>query len=235
MARVAIAQGVSLFERSAIKTLTRQDDCWLATTEAGQVSADQVIIATNAYADDASAGVSESILPVNIYHCATPPLPHDLLAGILPEGQGMWDTHTLLTSSRTDADGRLVMSYPGHLQKGQRALRLAWATRKRDRLFPQLKGIPWEYRWTGRIGVTTNNILRVQLLAPGLFAPAGYNGRGIGTGTVIGKHLAETMATGNRADFPFPIETLYREKWRRPRAAYYDYGTLALQFIDNRW
>lgn len=235
MARAAIAEGVSLFERSAIKTLARQDDCWLATTESGQVSADQVIIATNAYADDASAGVGKSILPVYIYHCATPPLPADLLAGILPEGQGMWDTHTLLTSSRIDADGRLVMSFPGHLQKGQRALRLAWATRKRNRLFPQLKGIPWEYRWTGRIGVTTNNILRVQLLAPGLFAPAGYNGRGIGTGTVIGKHLAETMATGNRADFPFPIEALYREKWRRPRAAYYDYGTLALQFIDNRW
>ena len=235
MARAAIAQGVSLFERSAIKTLTRQEDCWLATTEAGQVSADQVIIATNAYADDASVGVSKSILPVYIYHCATPPLPDDLLAGILPEGQGMWDTHTLLTSSRIDADGRLVMSYPGHLQKGQRALRLSFATRKRDRLFPQLKGIPWEYQWTGRIGVTTNNILRVQLLAPGLFAPAGYNGRGIGTGTVIGKHLAETMATGNRADFPFPIETLYREKWRRARAAYYDYGSLALQFVDNRW
>ncbi len=235
MARAAIAQGVSMFERSAIKTLTRQEDCWLATTEAGQVSADQVIIATNAYADDASVGVSKSILPVYIYQCATPPLPDDLLAGILPEGQGMWDTHTLLTSSRIDADGRLVMSYPGHLQKGQRALRLSFATRKRDRLFPQLKGIPWEYQWTGRIGVTTNNILRVQLLAPGLFAPAGYNGRGIGTGTVIGKHLAETMATGNRADFPFPIETLYREKWRRPRAAYYDYGTLALQFVDNRW
>ncbi len=235
MARAAIAQGASLFQRSAIKNLVRESDCWLATTDRGQVSANQVIIATNAYADAGSAGVSESSLPVNIFQCATQPLSDELLASILPEGQGMWDTHTLLTSSRIDADGRLVMSYPGQLQSGQRALREAWAMRKRDYLFPQLKGIPWEYRWTGRIGVTTNNILRVQLLAPGLFAPAGYNGRGIGTGTVIGRHLAQTIASGNRGDFPFPIEALYREKWRRPRAAYYDYGTLALQFVGHRW
>lgn len=114
-------------------------------------------------------------------------------------------------------------------------LREAWATRRRDSLYPQLRGTPWDFHWTGRIGVTTDNILRVQLLAPGLFAPAGYNGRGIGTGTVIGKHLAETIISGNRGDFPFPIEALYREKWRRLRTAYYDYGTLSLQFFGNRW
>ncbi len=76
--------------------------------------------------------------------------------------------------------------------------------------------------------------MRVQLLAPGLFAPAGYKGRGIGTGTALGKYLADTVVSGNRDDFPFPIETLYREKLPTLRAAYYDYGTLALQFVSNR-
>ena len=235
LARAAIAQGVSLFQQSALKSLKRQDDRWLAATENGQVSADQVIIATNAYADANSADVRESTVPVNIFQCATPPLPDHLAASIIPRREGLWDSHTLLTSSRVDADGRLVMSYPGRLPAGQRALRQAWAMRKRNRLFPQLRGIPWEYYWSGRIGVTTGKILRVQLLAPGLFAPAGFNGRGIGTGSVMGKHLAETIVSGNRGDFPFPIEALYREKWRRSRACYYDYGTLALQFVNNRW
>ena len=31
------------------------------------------------------------------------------------------------------------------------------------------------------------------------------------------------------------IEALYREKWQQARAAYYDYATLALQFVDKRW
>jgi glycine/D-amino acid oxidase-like deaminating enzyme len=235
LARAASAQGVSLFQQSALKSIKRQDDRWLATTETGQVSADQVVIATNAYADANSAEVSESTVPVYIFQCATPPLPVHLAASIIPRREGLWDTDTLLTSSRIDADGRLVMSYPGHLPAGQRALRQAWALRKRNRLFPELRGIPWEYYWSGRIGVTSGRILRVQLLAPGLFAPAGFNGRGIGTGSVMGKHLAETIASGNRGDFPFPIEALFREKWRRSRAAYFDYGTLALQFFANRW
>ena len=121
LARAAIAQGVSLFQQSALKSLKRQDDRWLAATENGQVSADQVIIATNAYADANSADVRESTVPVNIFQCATPPLPADLAASIIPRREGLWDSHTLLTSSRVDADGRLVMSYPGHLPAAQRA------------------------------------------------------------------------------------------------------------------
>jgi glycine/D-amino acid oxidase-like deaminating enzyme len=140
----------------------------------------------------------------------------------------------LLTSSRIDGEGRLVMSSPGRLHGFQRRTRENWMMRKRDRLYPQLKGTPWAYQWSGQIGVTSTKILRVQLLAPGLFAPAGYNGRGIGVGTVMGKQLADTIASGNRDDFPFPIEALYREKWSKMRAAYYDYGTLALEFLGSR-
>jgi glycine/D-amino acid oxidase-like deaminating enzyme len=235
LARVAIEQGATLYRHSAIETLKRCEDRWLATTAGGQVTANQVILATNAYADGNCQGVRESTLPVNIFQFATDPLPAGIAATVIPARQGLWDTHTLLTSSRIDDAGRLVMSFPGRLQAGQRALREAWATRRRDYLYPQLRGTPWAYCWTGRIGVTTKNILRVQLLAPGVFAPAGYNGRGIGTGSVMGKYLAQTIASGNRGDFPFPIQALYREKWRRARAAYYDYGTLALQFFGNRW
>lgn len=235
LATAAMAKGVSLFQQSAIETLTRADDRWLATTAHGQISAEQVIIATNAYADGNSAGVRESTLPVYIFQCATEPLPDEVAASVIPERQGLWDTHTLLTSSRIDEQGRLVMSSPGRLQGGQRAIRQNWMTRKRDTLYPQLRDTRWAYHWSGCIGVTSTRILRVQVPAPGLFAPAGYNGRGIGTGTALGKYLADTVASGNRDDFPFPIETLQRENWPALRSAYYDYGTLALQFVDNRW
>lgn len=235
LARAAIAQGVSLYRNSPLLELKRHDDRWLAKSAHGRVSAEQVIIATNAYADGNSAGVRESTLPVYIFQCATAPLPQDLAAQLIPQRQGLWDTHTLLTSSRIDAEGRLVMSFPGRLRAGQRALRQGWATRKRNRLFPQLRGTPWRYYWTGRVGVTSTKILRVQLLAPGVYAPAGFNGRGIGPGTVIGKQLAQAIVSGKHDEFPFPIEALYREKWRTPRAAYYDYGTLALQFVDSRF
>ena len=234
LALAAIDQGARLFQQSGIESLARRDDRWVAKTDAGEVSAEQVIIATNAYADNNSDGVRESTLPVFIFHCATPPLPVEIAESIIPERHGLWDTDSLLTSARIDHDGRLVMSAPGRLPGSQRTTRKNWLIRKRDRLYPQLKGTPWAYQWSGQVGVTSTKILRVQLLAPGLFAPAGYNGRGIGVGTVMGKQLAETIASGNRDDFPFPIEALYREKWSKIRAGYYDYGTLALQFFSGR-
>ena len=235
LARAAIAEGARLYHGSAVTRLERHQDGWLAITGGGRVAAQQVVLATNAYSDADSNGLRESTLPVYIFQCATPPLSAELLAELIPERHGLWDTHTMLTSSRIDVGGRLVMSFPGSLKGGQRGLREAWACRRRKLLFPQLGDIPWANCWTGRVGVTSTRLLRVQLLAPGLFAPAGYNGRGIGTGTVMGIHLAQTIASGNRGDFPFPIEALHREKWRRLRAAYFEYGTLALQFGSHRW
>ncbi len=234
LAGAALATGARLFARSPLISLTRRGNRWLAQSENGEVEAEQVVLATNAYADANSAGVRESTLPVFIFQCATEPLPADVAAAIVPERHGLWDTQPLMTSSRLDASGRLVMSSAGHLQGMQRAIRLDWMTRMRNRLYPQTRNLDWDYHWSGQVGVTASRVLRVQLLAPGVFAPAGYNGRGIGTGTVMGKHLAATIASGNRDDFPFPVEALYREKWSGVRAAYYNYGTLALQFLDRR-
>ena len=214
--------------------LSRGGNSWLAETENGQVKAEQVVIATNAYADDRSQGVRESTLPVFIFQCTTDPLPADVADSIIPQRQGLWDTQTLMTSSRIDKQGRLLMSSAGSLPSFYKPVRQNWMTRMRNKLYPQARGIPWAYHWTGQVGVTSSKLLRIQVLAPGVLAPAGYNGRGIGPGTVIGKHLADTLVSGNRDEFPFQIESLYRESWRKSRAAYYEYGTLALQLIDNR-
>ncbi len=234
LARVAQQLGVAVFQDSGLDELRRENGRWHASTESGSVSAEQVILATNAYADRGSQGVDKSILPVYIFQCATEPMDDALAAEIIPAREGLWDTQTLMTSARVDDGQRLIMSSAGNLHGSQGSLREDWMERNRNRLFPQTRGLRWQYRWSGRIGVTSSKILRVQQPAPGVFAPAGFNGRGIGTGTLVGKHLAELVASGDRETFPFPIESLYREQWRGTRAGYYQYGTLALQFADRR-
>jgi glycine/D-amino acid oxidase-like deaminating enzyme len=234
LAHAALAAGARIFEESAILGLEQTAQGWRATTAAGEVSAERVILATNAYADANSSRVREATVPVYIFQCASEPLNPELAAELIPERHGLWDTQPLMTSSRIDGAGRLIMSSAGQLAGYQRPVREDWMRRNRERLFPQTRGLRWEYRWSGRVGVTDSRILRVQLLAPGVYAPAGYNGRGIGPGTVIGKHLAELIAGGSEQDFPFPLQPLHRESWRGLRAAGYSYGTLALQFVDRR-
>jgi len=234
LATAATESGAKIYQQSPLLELTRDGNRWLAETVAGQVLADQVVLATNAYADNNSEHVRESTLPVYIFHCATDPLPDSIADTIVPQRQGIWDTQILMTSSRIDSAGRLVMSSAGSLQGVFGPLPRDWMMRTRDRLFPQSKGIPWSYQWTGQVGMTSTGVLRIQLLAPGVFAPAGYNGRGIGPGTVIGKCLAKMLVSDNRDEFPFPIEDLHLETWRIPRSAYYKYATLALQLVDRR-
>ena len=235
LAKSARQLGVQIFEESPLIGLQEQGQGWLAKTVSGEVSAARVVLATNAYADDNNLQVCDSTIPVFIFQCATRPLPARVVESIIPERHGIWDTQTLLTSSRIDECGRLVMSSAGSLHGIAKMIRQDWMQRLRDLLYPQTLGESWAYHWTGQVGVTSTKILRVQLLAPGLFAPAGFNGRGIGPGTVIGKHLAATLIRGNHDSFPFPIETLYREKWRESRSAFYEYGTLGLQLIKNRF
>jgi glycine/D-amino acid oxidase-like deaminating enzyme len=234
LAQAAGRAGARLFQESAIRGLERRGERWVASVADGEVSAEQVIVATNAYADRNSLRVRESTLPVFIFQCATQPMDAELAQSLIPRRHGLWDTQALMTSARVDSAGRLVMSSAGRLQGLQAGTRQNWMRRNRERLFPLTRGLSWEYRWSGQVGVTDSKILRVQLLAPGVYAPAGYNGRGIGPGTVIGKRLAELVAGGRREDFPFPLEPLYRESWRGLRAAYYSYGTLALQLTDRR-
>ena len=229
LAKAAQSKGVQLFQDTALSSLERKDNRWLAKSANGEVLADKVVIATNAYSDANSQDVHQTLVPVYIFHCATAPLPEALVSKLIPERHGIWDTQTLMTSTRIDAAGRLVMSCAGSLHGMKRVIRQHWMKRMRTRIFPETKGIPWDYFWTGQVGVTSSKVLRVQLLAPGVFAPAGYNGRGIGPGTVMGMHLAKTLISGNRNEFPFPVEALHREKGRRLRSMFYEYGTLALQ------
>jgi glycine/D-amino acid oxidase-like deaminating enzyme len=234
LAAAAIGAGAQIFQQSAVTELKKVGDNWQAKTTEGQVTANQIVIATNAYTEGDDLKVADSIVVTNIFQCATDPLPEAIANTIIPERQGLWDTRLLLTSSRVDHEDRLIMSSPGALSGWDKVIRMNWMTRLRDKLYPQVKGIPWAFHWTGQIGTTSTKILRVQLVAPGVYAPSGFNGRGIGVGTVIGKHLAELLASGNLDEFPFPVENLYREKWQQTRSCYIKLGTLALQFIDKR-
>jgi glycine/D-amino acid oxidase-like deaminating enzyme len=234
LATAAINAGAQIFQQTAVTELKGVGDNWQAKTTGGLVTVKQVVIATNAYTEGDNLKVADSIIPTNIFQCATDPLPESIADSIIPERQGLWDTRLLLTSSRVDQEGRLIMSSPGSLSGWDKTIRMNWMTRLRDKLYPQAKGIPWAYHWTGQIGTTSTKILRVQLVAPGVYAPSGFNGRGIGVGTVMGKHLAAILVSGNLDEFPFPVENLYREKWRQSRSCYIKLGTLALQFIDQR-
>lgn len=234
LARAAQERGAKLFQNARIATLAKSGGKWVATHGSRTITAEQVILATNAYSDNVVPETREATIPVGMFHVATDVLDPDVAASIVPERHGVWDTRTVMLSTRIDPDGRLIMCSAGSLKGAANAIRQSWAMRVRDRLYPQVNGQKWAFYWSGTVGFTTNHLPRVHSPETGLIIPLGYNGRGIGNGTVIGKACADLMLGAPMSEFPLPLQELSAVGMRTARSAYYEFGSAAMQMVTDR-
>ncbi|MGD8430175.1 MAG: FAD-binding oxidoreductase [Ectothiorhodospiraceae bacterium] len=215
LARAAVNAGARLYCGSPVRELRRAGGAWELQTPAGSVTADAVIQATNAYTDGLWPGLRESIIPVYFFQLASEPL-GERGAEILPGAEGAADTKPVLASVRKDAAGRLIVGTLGNGDSSGVTILRRWAERFTGGLFPRLGRVRWEYAWTGRFAFTPLHVPAIHELAPGLITCIGYNGRGIGPGTVMGKALAEHLSGGEAALPlpPTPLRPLAAPGWR---------------------
>lgn len=206
LARAAVAVGVSIYQHSAVNQMEKVGDQWQVSTHTGKIKADSVVLSTNAYTEDSWNIVKQHFFPGHFYQVASEPLTADDARSILPANQGSWDTRTVLSSIRKDCEGRLIIGSLGRGDTKPNLLVRAWADRIQKRYFPDLKKVRWDMTWSGRIGFTPDHMMRIFSPADGLYAVTGYNGRGITTGSVIGKGLAELISVGNEDYLPVPVK-----------------------------
>ncbi len=204
LARAARSAGARISTGVVARRIFREGSRWIVETDTGAVSANAVVLATNAYSDDLWAGLKKTFTMIHFFQIATEPL-GDRGKEILAEGQGLWDTAPIMFSLRRDAFGRIVIGSMGSLIGGRDGLSRRWAVRMLRRLFPDLGDVAFEAAWHGQIAMTPDHLPRILRLADGLYTPIGYNGRGIAPGTVFGRAIAELLAGGAESDLPLPI------------------------------
>jgi glycine/D-amino acid oxidase-like deaminating enzyme len=234
LAAAAQRSGAKIYEKSPVIRISKGADGFHLETAEGRVSAGAVILATNVYAEQGAKGHYLAMPSFGYFQCATPPLPPEQAASVLPQNQGAWDTHAVLTSFRKDAQGRLILGSVGRLDYAGRAVHSKWAQRVYIRLFPQLPFRGFEHEWFGRIGVTGDSIPRFAELAPGMLTVWGYNGRGIGPGTVFGDLLARALLTGDRTKIPLSNGAGRASLFRLPHSCGVEVGARAFHFISAR-
>ncbi len=207
LARAAAAAGACLYTHSAVTEVIRDGDDWRVITAEGSIRAPRLVIATNAYTDDDWNQVNRHFFTGHFFQVASRPLTGALAEEILPDRQGAWDTRMVLSSIRRDDEGRLILGSLGRGEGRPMAYMRCWADRIQRHYFPQLGTIDWECTWTGRIAFTPDHTLRIFEIAPGILGVSGYNGRGITTGTVVGKGFARYLTTGDDSWLPLPIRS----------------------------
>ena len=206
IARVAVAAGARLTENETISSLEPIGDRYRLRTASGHlIDARKVIIATNAYADSLVPGLAQSIVPLHSFQIATAPLPEDIAAEILPQGQAVSDSRRILVYYRKTPDGRLMLGGRGRSSEPTAEKHWAHLHRAMVRLFPALDTIDITHRWYGRIAMTPDYLPHVHEPYPGVVAALGCQGRGVGLMTALGPKLADYVLTGDENTMPFVI------------------------------
>src|SRR5579863_457600 len=209
LAAAAIEGGAKIHTDSRVLSLEPQGNGWCVRTPEGEVVADTVVLASNAYTPaQLWPGLRQSIIPMRAYQFVTRPLSENLRRSILPQGQPLTDTRHLFSGVRLHPDGRLQASADGPAFRVGGTGNLAKTARRMSETFPQLGTIDWEFAWAGWVAMTYDQYPHLYELAPGLWAGLGYSGRGIALATMMGREIAARIAGADEASLALPVTPL---------------------------
>ncbi|WP_088921869.1 NAD(P)/FAD-dependent oxidoreductase [Granulosicoccus antarcticus] len=208
LARAADQAGATISTGIRVTRLQKEGTGWVVETDQGVVHAKAVILGTNAYTDELWPDLKRIFTMINYFQLATRPL-DGKAASILPGKQGLWDTAPIMFNIRRDAFDRLLIGSMGKVMGTvDSGLSQRWASHQIRKIFPQLGPVEFETAWHGQIAMTPDHLPRIHELGTNAYTAIGYNGRGITTGTLFGKAMADLLTGMDKADLPLPITSL---------------------------
>ena len=232
LAKAAVEAGAKVYEQTRVIKLSQQDKKWRVSTKQGTVTADRILVCTNAYSDDLWPGLKQTLTHIHFYQVATEPL-GALADKILPGGQSVWDTGLVMFSIRKDKFGRLIVGSMGKLSGKNESYSEYWAQKQLTKMFPEIGKVKFEKSWHGVIGLTPDHLPRIHNPAIGLYALVGFNGRGITTGTVFGKAMADFFTGMPEGDLLLPITQIKHDKGAGIREPVYEGCFKAWRFYKS--
>jgi glycine/D-amino acid oxidase-like deaminating enzyme len=226
--RAALEDGVRIFERSAVRGLSRDPAGVLLETEQGRLRADRVVLATNAY-PPLVRQIRRYVIPVYDYVLVTEPLgPAQRTALGWERRQGMADSGNRFHYYRLTPDDRILWGgYEAiyHFRNGMEprledhSPTFELLARNFAATFPQLEGLRFTHRWAGAIDTCSRFCVTFGRTLGGRAAYAvGYTGLGVGASR-FGARVALDLAYGRDTELtrlemvrsrpiPFPPEPL---------------------------
>ena len=248
LAHAAVKAGAKIHTQSPVLDYHYQDNQWHIVTAQGRVTANQLIVATNAYGTqnhtqivtrDAQRKTPEDLkqgyfAPISYCQFATAALTLKQQEQILPHSEGCWDTAHAMSSFRLDHRGRLIIGGVGSLEHKGSQTHSLWAQRKLKALFPALKVNEFDYMWSGKIALTADKLPKMCAIGPQAISLYGYSGRGIGPATTLGCAAAKWAMGGDETNLPLSISDPKIDRHWRLKSVYYNTGALLTHWLEGR-
>lgn len=209
LAAAAQATGATVYGNSRVISAKRQAGKWILQTEKATVTAEKLIIVTNAYADDLLPHLKQSLVPIYSSIVATEPLPDGLAARILPQRPVLYESGHITVYYRIDSQNRLLMGGRGP----QRSIMgptgaLAYLQRYAATLWPELESVRWTHAWNGQLAITPDHLPHLHAPSDDVLIYLGCNGRGVALATAMGKQLAQRLIGGPSTSIDLPFTNI---------------------------
>lgn len=229
LARIGERRGLAIFERSPVRAIGRGSPATVST-DGGQVVADRVVVAVNAFG--VVSGVPAGVVGLRVQAGVTEKLSLEALAAL--DGlrtEPLIGYRELSPYFRLTADGRIVVGGGAAVRGVNGSTAPAPATLRAAvrRLSPALAAVEMESAWAGPIGMTRDGLPVVgrHPSDPRVFYAGGCNGHGLAFSVHNGAQLARWLAAGGR-DHPSPALP-----WIRPKAPWIPRGRIVDRLLDR--
>lgn len=195
--------GIRIFEQSPVLCIENGAQGWRLLTARGEVRAERVIMANNGHLE--SFGFQRGrLMHIMLNACMTEELSADHLRAL--GGHECWGATpsdpmgtTVRRIGPAQGGHRIVIRQGGYyrprMQTSTRDLaRLVRHMRQKfEARFPMLRGVRFEYCWSGHLCLSRNGVSVMRELEPGLYAACVDNGLGTTRSTLTGIGAAEML------------------------------------------
>ncbi|MEH7386317.1 FAD-binding oxidoreductase [Bacillus sp. JJ1521] len=196
--------GGTIYENSeALQIIKAPNRKVIIETPEGRVTAEHLVIVTNAYSGNLHKTISRSIIPVESIMIATEQLPEELVSKLIPKARAVYDTKHMLYYFRRTPDNRMAFGGSGRSLSGDTAPLYQKLKEGMDSVFPELSKYKAEFCWSGKVGFTREMLPYIGQLEDGTHFAFGYAGHGAAMSTLMGKLLAENILSENNGKNPF--------------------------------
>lgn len=221
-----IAAGGVVRARTPVLSIDSLGQGFRVRTAGGDVTARDVVVATNGYTPPQLGWHARRVIPFSAYMAATEPIAPERLARLIPHGRTCIETQMNINYIRPSPDGSRLLF--GGLTGTKTPSAKAIAPRLRDmlvRILPDLAGVRLSHAWTGKCAGTFDFMPHIGV-AGGIHYAFGYNFAGVPMGTHLGRKLALKIlgdpAGASVFETPPPTLPLYRgDPWFVPVAMRY--------------
>jgi glycine/D-amino acid oxidase-like deaminating enzyme len=211
--RVLLERGVQIHEGTTVLGMQRGARMRLDTAR-GSVTADQVVLAANAWAAG-WPGFRSRVLAWGSYIVLTEPIPERLAALGWTGGEAIADSRFTISYFRTTRDGRIAFGagvgaagFDGRIgpvfTHDAHAIERVVANFRH--LLPMLSDVRFDDAWGGPIDITADRFPEIGSQHGGRVLYAhGFAGNGVGPARLAGRILAARIAGGNDAIANLPL------------------------------